>query len=693
MLFKSISFSGRLARIPITRRRLGVTGLTLAAGGLMTASAYLFRPATAGGLLLEAALLMLAGGLALWGATAWQGYAARETRESRRVEPLPSEPAARSRTPQIALGLGLAALLALVEINGNFAGLAALQNVSLRAQFGLLVAAVALITWGLGAEPGARVKAPVSRRAALALGLEVGALATITLLALFLRVWHLGDAVHKFVDEIHFSTAVAGLLPGTNEIDLLAPFAGITAFPWLYPFWQSEVVFVGGRTLESLRLVSAVLGALNIPALYLLARTLFDRTTALMAALLLASFPPHLHFSRIALNNIADPLFGTLALAFLARGLKTGRRMDYAVAGAALGLTQYFYEGGRLLFPPLAAAWVLLLAIMPRLTRRGRGDAIERRLNRRGLMTAALAAVLVGAPIYTTLLANDLPLMPRMGTVAVGGTYWQRVMTEGTPQTLEQHILRPFLVYVHMPETALFYGGDQPLVLEYLVPFLLLGVFGLLWRWRTPGNLILLWVLLTSMGNMLMTESAVFARYVVVFPALALLLALGVRYLLALLWPGRAALALLLALTAFMALRQGVYYFDRHLEFYNWQIRPTYDSEDAMFRSAGFPAGTQVHVISQGSYGAQYLSGVLGYLAENPGLSVDVVLPEDFNRAYLDGLPPEADHAFYLEPYDVRAIGLLQQQYGDLLDPRFSPYNVPPERQLVLFYIPGTPGG
>ena len=113
-----------------------------------------------------------------------------------------------------------------------------------------------------------------------------------------------------------------------------------------------------GRNLEGLRILSVIVGTLGIPALYFLAKELFDRKTALLAALMPGRFPPHIQFSRIALNNIVDPLFGTLALAFLVRGLKYNRPLDYALSGAALGLTQYFYEGGRLLFPAL----ILLIA-------------------------------------------------------------------------------------------------------------------------------------------------------------------------------------------------------------------------------------------------------------------------------------------------------------------------------------------
>ncbi|MBI5671116.1 MAG: glycosyltransferase family 39 protein [Chloroflexi bacterium] len=690
-----------VGRARLSRRALTV-GFTLLAIALFAASAWYFRPATGGYTLLQATAFLLAGAVALGIATGLNRHSLRETQEAARVTVVETPAAARPArfaalwraVPVTALVLGVVALLALVEINGPFLGIPALQTVPLRTQFILLCLGVALVVAGLGLTP-CQIERAVGTRQIVSLRwrwYEIAAVVLVTLLALGLRVWRLEDLVHKFIDEIHFSTAVAGLLSGTGSSKLLSPFAGITAFPWLYPYWQAEIAAVHGRNLESLRLVSAALGTLTVPATYFLARTLFDRTTAVMAALLLATFPPHLHFSRIGLNNVADPLFGTLALAFLARGIKTGRRLDYALAGAMLGLTQYFYEGGRLLFPPLVVGWLVFLWIL------GRGEPAVRPYSpqghtsvRRNLAALALAALLVGLPVYTTLLAERKPVMPRMETVAVGGSYYWRVVTQGTPQTLEQHLTRPFLVYVHQVETGLFYGGDQPLILEMLVPVFLLGVFGLLWRGRQMGIVVLLWVLLTSAGNMLMTESAIFARYVVAFPALALLLALGVRYTLPLLRPGwRGWPPVMVALAAVMAFAQMRYYFGHHLEVYNRQLRPGFDSEDPIFRAAHFPPGTHVHIISNSTLGQQYLSGIVGYL--NSGLVLDVRTPLETSREYLASLIRGVDHAFFVEPTDAGTLTLLQEQFR-LGVPHFSPFNVPRDRQLVLFYVRGSIAG
>ncbi len=475
------------------------------------------------------------------------------------------------------------------------------------------------------------------------------------------------------------------LLQGNSSVKLLSPFNTITAFPWLFPYLESWGVSLLGRNLAGLRALCVLVGTLGVPALYLLARTLFEGKTALLAALLLATFPPHIQFSRIGLNNIVDPLFGTLTLAFLIRGLKHNRRMDFALAGVALGLTQYFYEGGRFLFPVLACATLAALVIVwPGYLRR----------RWRGLLTMLVAAVMIGLPIYTTLVGLDEPLDRRFETVGVGGSYWLRVQEFGRPQTLEEHILLPFLVYVHFPESALYYGGEQAMILPYLVPFFLLGAFTLLFYWRSVGVIVVLWALITSMGNMLMTEAAVYARYVVAFPALVLLMAVGIRTIFWLVWPGKSRLrsGFVVVFVVALAAGQVQYYFGPHLTRYNQQLRQAYDSEDAMFRSVDFPFGTQVHVITDDSPGQPYLSGIMNYLAD--GIYVFSIQPALLSASYLTGLPRGVDQAFFIKPDDTATLNLLKQ-YFTLEGPFFSPFDVEHNRQLALYYAKygGAPMG
>jgi hypothetical protein len=260
---------------------------------------------------------------------------------------------------------------------------------------------------------------------------------------------------------------------------------------------------------------------------------------------------------------------------------------------------------------------------------------------------------------------------------------------------MAEHLYRirsAFAIYVNLPESSLFYGGGQPLLLGYLVPAFLLGVCYALWRLRSPGTLLLvIWLLLASLGNTLMVTSTHSPRYVVVFPALALLVAVGVRYILPLAGltrlPPKPRYALVGALAATLAIGQAAYYFGPHLDRFRydfWFNRNSPDGQDVAFRSAGFPMGTQVHVITQQPYMTlPEDAAILNFLSD--GVLLEHFHSRDINPEMLNRLPLYADHAFFIEPDDMNTLYLLRQFFR-LDGPLFSPWNVPMGRQFILYY-------
>jgi hypothetical protein len=566
---------------------------------------------------------------------------------------------------------GTLCLLALAEINGEALGLAFLHGAPNGVQAALLIAGAALLVWGLGGP----------RRARSALNRDLWPLVIVTLVAFALRVVRLEDAVHFYVDEGNFVEGVLKL-QAEPHIKLLGPFNWIAAFTWAYPYMQYVSVSIFGPSLLALRLVSAALGTLTIPAVYLLGRALFDRRAALLAALLLAVFPPHVHFSRLGLNNIADPLLGTLALAFLTRGLKGGTRRDFALAGVFLGLTQYFYEGGRLLFPVLALAWA------------GIGLMAWRTRARRLLLTA-LAALIVAAPVYVTLAAWQMPLASRLSRQALPAEYWPSLLLSGGDSGLvtaymREQLVPPLLHIISLPdESAFYYGGDSALVLPFMLPLLALGAAAALRR-PAAGALLLLWIALAALGNSLLKDNVWTARYVVIFPPLALLLGVGLAAALKLLAriPARrrreAAPALLVAL---ICAAQVAYYFGPHLARYNQQIRPEHDQQDVMFRARSFPPGTQIYIVTDDQI---VWPPVLIFLSRFWGIDreadLHILTPDEFAALPpLAGLWQGTDHAFFIQTEDEAARARLHFELG-LVAGQPSPYNVPLEKQFLLYY-------
>jgi 4-amino-4-deoxy-L-arabinose transferase-like glycosyltransferase len=654
-------------------------GLLFVSCGLMVVSAMSFRPGNVPANVNQGAILMLVGGVMFGiGLVLSNRLEAPPALSANHLLPM--------RSDWLVTTCGVVLLGLVAEINGKVLDIDLLQRVSFHAQFALFVLGIGLITWGLSGAPALSI----SRDSLKAIQWRtVLPLLCIFLLALTLRMWGLKTSLRSSVDE---AVAIDGYFYATypNVPGLVSPPSQYIS-TGLYPYLQTWAVALLGHTLEGLRATSALTGALTVFAIFLLADALFDRKTAFIAAFLLATLPPHIHFSRIALVHIADPLVGTLALAFLTRALKDNRRVDWALAGVCLGLTEYFFEAGRLFYPVLVVGWMVIVAITMR----------RQLLSRlRGLSVMALAATFTAAPVYYTIFAKGLSRAARLDDSGLGGGYWSQLLQGGlTPEVVTEILRRlgvPFQVFVHQPDMAVFYGGQQPLVLEYLVPLFLLGVFYLIWR-RGFGWVVALWIVGTALGNSLLRDSAVYARYVVVLPALALAIAVALRYVLPLLLPVNnrrlAAASVVLAVGVVGGL-QSSYYFDTHLPKFETQIRnykPDPDGIDAAMRAATLPPDTSIYLVSNYDVDANVPRNFLSFLIPDPmSMTMVSIRVDQLDDAMLSGLPRDKNYAFFVGP-NAAGIEDLLGQYFPLENAQMSPYDIPAEKEYALYFVPRSP--
>ena len=577
-----------------------------------------------------------------------------------------------------ATAFGLVGMAAFVEAQIQFLNLPQIATLRPDDQLAVLVGSIVLLVLGVGAVPW-----PVGRwlgRLTWADGAEIGAVFLLTGVAVAVRAWQLGTGIHAFVDELNFATVSTMFWDTERHTPLTLP--GVRSFPFMFPYLQNHFVTLLGRDLTGLRALSVVIGAAAVPGVYLLGRALFDRPTAFAGALLLATFPPHVHFSRLALNNIAEPTFGVFALAFLARGFKHNRRLDFALAGVMLGLTQYWYEVGRVLFPVLVVAWC------------GWGLLVGYARTRwRGLLIMGVLAVIVGGPIYITLMHNDLPLNARVQEVGHTGSAVDLLENvDPTDAEYRDGLLLAFMTYVHQPEFGVYYmGGAGGFVLWVLVPLLLVGVGAVLARPGHPAVLLVGVLVLNALFTSLISTPQLATRYVGAFPVLALLLGLGVRVLGRMLlglrldhaWRG-AVLAGMVLVAGAGALAQGVYYFETHLPLYNRQFRDVdrYDAQDAAFRLAALPGPVRGHIVAEDVANQAFLQGIIDFSRTHPaGARITVNDPHTFRPWVLNA---NQQHVFFIGPGDLHTRTLLAW-YFPLGQPQFSPYNVPERFELAMF--------
>lgn len=602
---------------------------------------------------------------------------------------------------RLALFSGIVLLLVLSEINGLFIKSELLMLASVHVQFVILVTGTVLIVIGLTGVVHASATPSIQSR--LERWKPLWPLALITLLALILRFWHLDLAMRFLVDERSFIDGIYDIR-GFSFVGLLQPFSGISAFPYVYPYWQLLSMHLFGASLFSLRVPSAILGTLAIPATYFLVRTLFDRKTAIIAALILATFPPHIQFSRIAICEISSPFFATMAFAFLARAMQQGQRRDFVLGGVMLGFTHYFHEGGRLLFTPLAVLWLVGCIIfmqvsdLPSLVSPLKRVWLHWQRVRRGLLLTLAALVLIAAPIYLTLIGINRPIFARLVDNRSGltGNYWQELLT--TPNALSDHIndhvLPAFEVLFNHDDSTLFYSQTTALLLTGVLPFVIIGFAFACYHWRKPGPMLLvLWVLCTSLGNSLMKDSTGSPRFVMVFPALAILAAVALRYVVPMVvrrvrWQA----AVMVVFSIFIAAYQFNFYFNQHLPEYNFKFRSTNaapDGYDAAWRSLNFPLNTQVHLISSPEFNQIETEGLIRIWRAD--ILVDTLLSRRLTPKYLKNLTCDVDHAFFIQRNDTKTLNMLRS-YFKLSPPRYTSFtDLATYERFVLFYAANDP--
>lgn len=432
---------------------------------------------------------------------------------------------------------------------------------------------------------------------------------------------------------------------------------GWFSFPALYFTVQSAAIALLGQTVEAVRLTSALAGALTVVALYWLGRAMFDRTTALLAALYLVASHYHIHMSRIALNNVWDALFGTLAIFGLWYGWHSGRRWAFILCGLALGLGQYFYVTLRTL-PVLFLIWAAFAFWRQRAQFRDRFH---------GLVLAALVALVVYMPLGLFFLENPDEFQAPLNRVSIFGEWLDRELALGQRTTTEiiiDQAINGVLGFTHEPLRLLYNPGSALLLAGAAVLFLL-GVLWALLNFDLRYLLLLLPLLAAVAANAISQDSPASQRYILAVPIVALFIALPLSQAvewLRLQYP-RARYAITTAAVALLLLVAVVdvnYYFNRVYDTYvlgglNTEVA----TEVAYYLRDQEPDARDVYFFGFPRMGYYSLSTIPFLAPAKNGIDITepIVLPPDF--------PLTGPTLFIFLPERLNELEVLRQRYPD----------------------------
>lgn len=508
------------------------------------------------------------------------------------------------------------------------------------------------------------------------------------LVGLIMRTIALENAIHYYVDETNFASAVYRLRvqPNAQIMNNIGPVANFT---WIYSYFQYYFTELFGATLANLRAVSVIIGVLTIPPVYLLGRWGFGRRVGLLAAFLLTIYLPHIHLSRLAMNNIMDPLLGVMAIALFWRGMQTGSRRMMALGGVFLGLTGYFYEGGRLLYPALIIGWLILYTLIH-----------NGKLSKRPIVTFFASTLLIASGFYLSLSVWGFQnVAPRFLQQRVTEYFWTEFFTaeDGFNQVMryfDQRLNPPYLHIMSQPDgSGFYYSREVGLVLPHMLPFMLIGLGVALFHWRRLGLILPLWMILTVLGNSLIVWNDWTPRFVVLFPALVLLMALGLDALYRTViqyWLRRERAQHLLrigvmTLFAMMGLLYMGYYFGVMLPDYNIAIRAEIDDQDAGHRAQFLSPETRAFVFPINN--KYHLDVRAVQLYERHENFVRVVASDEFDFQLLDP-DPKIEYAFFIVPTDIETLHKLKTIFGErLIGPSWSPYNIPRSHEFAMYQV------
>ncbi len=428
----------------------------------------------------------------------------------------------------------------------------------------------------------------------------------------------------------------------TGETDNLF-ITGWFSFPILFNFLESISIRIFGQTTEALRLMAAFGGALTVMLVYLFGREMFGNLAGWCAAIFLTGLHFHNHFSRIGLNNIWDAFFFMLVLGCIWLGWKRNLRLMWLIAGAGLGLAQYFYATGRMLFV-VFPLWVVLAGIFDR-------QRLKQALpNLVAMLWTCLIVLLPLAWFY----AHEVPeFLAPMNRVGIFGAWMTTTATQfggSKLLVLLNQIRLGVLGYIEEPTRA-WYEPGVPILRMIPGVFFLIGLaFTFLRPKDERGQLLWLWLAAITAAVAFSESAPAAQRYVAATPALALMIGFGLFQLAQLLikWlPKRAILfnVFVLLISVFLAADD--------LRFYYFVYTPNSDfsgfNGQVAQRLANTlkdePAGTELYFFGYPAMGYDsiaslpYLAPQINYVNVNEPWTQSEPPPASAGHVYFAFLP------------------------------------------------------
>ena len=381
------------------------------------------------------------------------------------------------------------------------------------------------------------------------------ALGAILLMAATVRLYNLEDMPPGlWFDEADNLIQAERYARDPGRIPVYEP---STNLPTLFLMPVAALVKLAGVSVTTPRLVAVAFGLAGIAVAFLLVRHMFGMAAGLIAAFFVAFMRWDIIWSRIGMHGVTGVLFAALTGWLTLRALRSGRRADYAFAGASLGLGMWFYSPFRMF--PLVVGFMLIHHL-----------AISRPPLRRfalNVLIMAMTSLFVAAPVAQFAAENPDVFFARSENTSVFTITPSERWVYQINESLEEHLM--MFNWKGDPNPRHNLPGE-PMLDFFMGALFALGFFFALTQWRNTALFSLpFWVLFMVLPGVLTVpwESPQSLRSILVIPAVVALAAYPLRRLWA---TGRAApwtvvrrysLAVMLGILALIAYTNVDFYF------------------------------------------------------------------------------------------------------------------------------------
>lgn len=505
---------------------------------------------------------------------------------------------------------------------------------------------------------------------------EYAALGIIVVLAVAARaLWIDSLPRYYFGDEPRVGIFLKGIYrPGVPNFFTM----GWNTWPMIGLSVQGLFAPLLGLSTTTLRLSSALMGTLAVGATYLLARELFTPRVALLSALLLAIGRTAIDFSRLGTCHAQVMFLEPLAFFWWWRAVNTGRAAGYLWTGVGLGLCLYTYNAGQSV--PLAwLGWLgLCVVFAPRTIRtHWRGAAITLA----GFVLAVFPWIFYTTDHFAfrgnweqwTIMARNRQALSQALEA------WHAAGLAAGASLLVKQAYLTWLGFNVLPGGSYMLGYRGGGMLDHVTaPLFVLGLALLLRRvlQGRDGFVPYWWLFTAFVGGVLTVDPPAYVRLVGILPALAILAAVALDWLLRV--AERTKLNAAFGLVVVAALLAGAGWDNWRTYFVAFPKEPIDDLSALGRRLRHLPATTPVRLLGSEHY--------LRLVNEE-------LFPLDFpGRDFLD-VPDPAQFLPLHEPIDsppVLILGLTQLtlvRYLKTLYPHTQITDVwrdPPDRRLLF---------